>query len=430
MRMKNASYSPFFLGLTSLLPKKTLQMKQEPASTVDFHLEMVRKIDELLKEPKPAGAAAATPPIHSLSPPVEERAPIFRHAGHDEVFFGAPAMPLMRPRPIPEEFKEDFPLGMNPTFRFVTSLDSLNDFALPRQNDKRIEIIDISSSQRERPVSILRLPTDAAAPRHTHTDIAFLSAMTNSEDHGTERSQLYYLQGKSLREKKAEKQDRELSYIPDLNDRIQEIKQKEQEEQQRRREEEQRQQAEQQHKREKEEAEQQRQKEKEQRKKQKKTETKKDTQEKKAIFHKKKQETPQSTKEPEAEPEEPTAEPPTGKMTKRQERLAIRQAKIEERKHKQRQKLLLKEQRKKDYAKKTTKNQTTLPASDSKPKFSLFKHQNQRTQTTPEPDDDLVKFLQLTDQLLGQLPEDVIDRFAHSDDFELYEKVMARYHVK
>jgi hypothetical protein len=36
----------------------------------------------------------------------------------------------------------------------------------------------------------------------------------------------------------------------------------------------------------------------------------------------------------------------------------------------------------------------------------------------------------MTDALLGELPEDVINRFMQSEDFELYEKVMNKYKIK
>lgn len=44
-------------------------------------------------------------------------------------------------------------------------------------------------------------------------------------------------------------------------------------------------------------------------------------------------------------------------------------------------------------------------------------------------DEDLKRLLKVLDQLLGQLPEEVIDRFSKSDDFALYEKVLDRLKV-
>jgi len=44
-------------------------------------------------------------------------------------------------------------------------------------------------------------------------------------------------------------------------------------------------------------------------------------------------------------------------------------------------------------------------------------------------DQDVLKLLAITDDLLGKLPEDVISEFASSQDFELYKKVMDRYNI-
>jgi hypothetical protein len=44
-------------------------------------------------------------------------------------------------------------------------------------------------------------------------------------------------------------------------------------------------------------------------------------------------------------------------------------------------------------------------------------------------DDDLKKLLKVLDQMLGQLPEDAIDRFSKSEDFALYERVLDRFKI-
>ena len=51
-------------------------------------------------------------------------------------------------------------------------------------------------------------------------------------------------------------------------------------------------------------------------------------------------------------------------------------------------------------------------------------------QTPTFVDDDVIKVLLMTDDLLGNLPEDVIDKFAKSEDFKLYEKVISKYKAK
>jgi membrane protein implicated in regulation of membrane protease activity len=45
-------------------------------------------------------------------------------------------------------------------------------------------------------------------------------------------------------------------------------------------------------------------------------------------------------------------------------------------------------------------------------------------------DDDIKKVLKITDELLGNLPDEVINKFAKSQDFELYERVLNKYKVK
>ena len=40
------------------------------------------------------------------------------------------------------------------------------------------------------------------------------------------------------------------------------------------------------------------------------------------------------------------------------------------------------------------------------------------------------KGLEITDNLLGKLPDEVIDEFVKSKDYELYEKVIKKYKIK
>lgn len=45
-------------------------------------------------------------------------------------------------------------------------------------------------------------------------------------------------------------------------------------------------------------------------------------------------------------------------------------------------------------------------------------------------DEDIKKLLVIMDDLLGELPEDIIKKFVESDDFLLYERVMKKYNIK
>jgi hypothetical protein len=61
------------------------------------------------------------------------------------------------------------------------------------------------------------------------------------------------------------------------------------------------------------------------------------------------------------------------------------------------------------------------------------KEEHEKTDEKPEPtllDEDVKKLLVITDNLLGDLPEEVIDKFAQSEDFKLYSKVLSRYKIK
>ena len=61
------------------------------------------------------------------------------------------------------------------------------------------------------------------------------------------------------------------------------------------------------------------------------------------------------------------------------------------------------------------------------------KGEQKKTDEKPEPtllDEDIKKLLVITDDLLGELPEEVINKFAQSDDFKLYSKVLSKYKIK
>jgi hypothetical protein len=49
---------------------------------------------------------------------------------------------------------------------------------------------------------------------------------------------------------------------------------------------------------------------------------------------------------------------------------------------------------------------------------------------SPPLDEDVRKLLLITDNLLGKLPDDVIEDFAKSEDYSLYERVMSKYKIK
>ena len=114
---------------------------------------------------------------------------------------------------------------------------------------------------------------------------------------------------------------------------------------------------------------------------------------------------------------------------KEQKRLkALKEKQIEEKKKKQQK------------AKKITKEKKPikinfLKKKETKKEKKVIKPEIKTTKKQPEtnlqpPEDDLIKAFEIIDDLLGKLPEDTIDEFARSDDFEIYEKVLSKYKKK
>ncbi|MHA1574705.1 MAG: hypothetical protein ACTSXL_00955 [Alphaproteobacteria bacterium] len=101
----------------------------------------------------------------------------------------------------------------------------------------------------------------------------------------------------------------------------------------------------------------------------------------------------------------------------------------------------LKEKEKREQDKKTTKGKKPITIKLPKKKEikkeekTIIKPDVKTTQKELEkniqpPEDDLIKAFEIIDDLLGKLPEETIDEFVKSDDFEVYEKVVSRYKKK
>ena len=111
------------------------------------------------------------------------------------------------------------------------------------------------------------------------------------------------------------------------------------------------------------------------------------------------------------------------KEQKRLKRLQIRQTRIEERQQKKLEKQALKLKQKQQHLKmkgnkqqqKTGKGDTTK--GEKHAPALLF-------------DEELIKVLHMTDSLLGELPDDILNDFVESKDYKLYEKVMNKYKIK
>ncbi len=339
--------------------------------SIDFHLEMIGKIDKILEEnEKPIDKESK----HSLEQNsfVEPRNPISKKVEFsDNNFKRAINRMQFKQDTTPDEFKSEFSLTDNPNFRFVNELDSPEELIIKNTKNQRIEILDISSlvekttfdpktmkpffdidwtknpKIEEKQLNMLNkenieLIDVSKLVRNEKTKINYAQATTKSKDIKTKREEghVYYL--KSMQNKKADKD----SYIPvDFDEKAKIIKEKETKEEQKKLE------------------------------KEKKISEKEEEKRRKAELKKQKQEEKQRKKE---------------------------------------EKKRLKEQKKKQ------------PKTKSK---SKTKEEHNKEDTTFL-DEDIKKLLLVTDELLGQLPEQVIEKFAKSEDFELYEKVMSKYKIK
>jgi chemotaxis protein histidine kinase CheA len=436
MQLQQKDYARKYNGQLLLLPiagslflKKPILKESSEENSLDFHLNMIKKIDTLLQErgkETPFDEPIESTPANAIhaQAPVELRPPLGRRPDHEEIDLQNFQQPsFMKNRIIPEEFKTDLSLGIEPEFKFITSLDAIDNVLHFKPNHRdRIEVIDlgdfatddvsshltapfttISPHAQQKPTATKKGQSETPKPIRTEKmevidarvlkqkayENAFAMATKQNEEI-EKKSQIYYLTSKGKNEPKQKKMEFKGSYIPeDFEERSKKIKEKQQQEEQQKR------QLEEKIKKQLE----------KEREKPTKLESKKTkTEEKKQQGQEKEQK-----KEQEKEQIQQPNEQPTKKQLKEQirlERLAARKAKIEERLKRKKEKQELKGQQKK---------------SNKKEKYT--------TQST-ELDQDIKKVLLVTDALLSELPEDVINRFTQSDDFELYEKVLNKYKIR
>jgi len=401
--------------------------------SIDFHVEMIKKIDKLLKdhdleppveEPAPEPVVSAPPP----QPPIELREPLHRTPGHMEISCVPIVEPfLMRETPNPEEFRTSLAPVMAPAFRYISSLEYEDNTNLIREkNQDRIEIINLSTFMFEEiPPTTPTFPPfgkkskihliNTGTSKGKQWDNAYFAALAKTEQN-EKKAQQYYIMSKHQKEKKFKKTEMEQSYIPvDFDERSKKIKEQQKEDEEELEE----------FKTEEEEKAQKKQQKEEQK-------MKKQEAKKKPVKEQPKQEPDEEDEDEEPEdipvPEQSTLSKKElkkkEKEQKKLEKLEAKKAILEEKKRKKAEKQALKEQ-KKHKGKQPKKEQKI---DKQKKSGGFFKKE------TPEEvitlDDDVRKVLLMTDTLLGELPEDVIDRFTNSEDFELYEKVLNRYKIK
>ena len=145
-------------------------------------------------------------------------------------------------------------------------------------------------------------------------------------------------------------------------------------------------------------------------------------------------------------PEEPKEEKPFDedqeKISKEKEieaRLAEREKQAELRRQEREQRAKEKEAKKLKKIATTSKKHLSFFKKEKKKGYKKKlswgkkKEGHEKTDEKPEQtllDEDVKKLLVITDNLLGDLPEEVIDKFAQSEDFKLYSKVLSRYKIK
>jgi hypothetical protein len=432
--------------LTILLPitgtifsKKPVPVESSEENSIDFHLTIIKKIDSLLaeheSETQTPESFRAPPIIPAPAPaPIEPRPPMNKTLSHRELAWE----PIIEPsctttRTIPEEFKTE--LTLNPEFKFITSQEFKGAlFQIRPPAEERVEIIDLSTLVDDNATfnktTNLAIPKNHAQERpqtedhhHKRTEVidtrtlkqkiyedVLNNAMKQAEQ-SEKKSQLYYLGSKDNNDKKQKKLEIEQTYIPvDFEERSKELKeqQNEEEEQKQQQEEKIHKQLEREHE------------------KLEKLETKK------AILEEKKQELKQKEKKPhKKEPQLARTKSDTKKQEKEQkrlQRLELKQVRIEEKRRKKEEKRAFKIKQKQQRLKSKGKEKPQKLTKQKTESKSLFK--KEKHPTSLELDEDIKKILLMTDTLLGELPEDVINRFAQSEDFELYEKVMNKYKIK
>jgi hypothetical protein len=445
MPHQEKSNSGRYNQLTILLPiigtlflKKTLPTQQEENS-IDFHLTIIKKIDNLLAEHEPETPAPESfhaPPLIPAPPPapIEPRPPLNKTLSHREIAWEPTIEPsCTTTRTLPEEFKTG--LTLNPEFKFITSQEFKDAiFQIRPPPEERVEILDLSTLVGENTTfnktTSITIPKNHAKEKpqtedhhHKRTEVIdtrtlkqkiyedILNNAMKQAEQSEKKSQLYYLSSKDNNDKKQKKLEIEQTYIPvDFEERSKELKEQQNEE------EEQKQQLKQKiHKQLEREHE-----------KLEKLETKK------AILEEKKQELKQKEKKPHKK-EQQLARTKRDlkkqeKEQKRLQRLELRQARIEEKRRKKEEKRALKIKQKQQHLKSKGKEKPKKPIKQKTENKSLFK--KEKHPISLELDEDIKKILLMTDTLLGELPEDVINRFAQSEDFELYEKVMNKYKIK
>jgi len=421
----------------ALFPKKTPPEKPEESS-LDFHLEMINKIDKLLDEHNLEPSSAETvhmPPINPTPPrvPIEPRPPLNKALFHREIAWEPlTEQPQAMTQTIPEEFKTE--LTINPEFRFISKQEFIDTISETRPSSKdHIEIIDLNTlsfdnSPSQKHINLIDITNqtdetsrsflinDVLDEKRHHKKIEIIdtrtlkqkkyedvfNASTQQAEEIDNKAKLYFLNRKDSSDDKQKQLELEQAYVPDdFEERLKKLKEKQSKEEKQQQEEKINTQL------------------KQEPKKTEKMETHKtESQEKKlGLFQheKKSNDIPHTETNPDLKKVE--------KEQLRLQRLEIRQARIEERLRKKQEKHELKIKQKQQKLEQKEKEKPQLIEKDT------FINKGKSIPSL-EFDEEIKKVLLMTDTLLEELPEDVLTDFMHSEDFQLYAKVLNKFKAK
>jgi hypothetical protein len=425
---------PFmFLPVTgALFPKKTSSEKTEENS-LDFHLDMINKIDKLLAEHNLEPQAAdpfQMPPRTPTPPPVpiEPRSPLNKTVSHREIAWSPQSEPSQGiAQIIPEEFKTE--LTINPEFRFITKRElmdtisqtrpsakdhmeiiDLNTFTFDKApSQKNIDLIDITNQTDGTPSSLLINEVLGKNRHHNKIEIIdartlkqkiyedVFNASTQQAEEIDNKAKLYFLNRKGSSDNTQKQLQSEQAYIPDdFEERFKKLKEKQSKEEKII--------IQQKH---------------EPKKIEKMEFNKTEVQEKKQGFFHQEKEISKEIHHAETNLDLEKVE----KEQMRLQRLEMRQARIEERIRKKQEKHALKiKQKQQQLEQKKDKKQQIIEK-------DTVSNKEKHAQSL-EFDEEVKKVLLMTDTLLEELPEEILTDFMHSEDFKLYAKVLNKFKAK
>ena len=429
----------FIPNVSIVLPEKLDEIK----NSMVFHLDIVKKIDKIIRDHEKKTILdelvyTKNQFTHPTKSVVEQRDPINKKIEASLFNFEKNENPsFYKKLTIPDEFKSDFENLNNPSFRFESEFNSIEDvLVLENPENQHVEVVNLHS---------LALESGGVKKDNVYKNKKFFVVETKlfekdknntkvqqQKNNDTEKASIYYLNSKDV-------DDNTQSYIPvDFEEKLKKLKEKEKKIIDKQKAEQEKIEEKQNAEKKKIEEKQRLEQEKED-KRLKKLEEKKSKleerqrlkEEKKALAEKLKREA-EEKKLLKKEAKKTTNQDIEPKLSKKDLK---KLRKIEEKKAKLEAKQKKKEEKEK-LVKSLVEEAEEKKQSKNKIKESKKPDPNEVIATyepvdvKDEVDDDLVKVLLITDELLGNLPDDIIESFSQSEDFKLYEKVINKYKPK